>query len=245
MIPSSSFISIPKIDEYTVYARILPVLLVILPGALAALAWFPEAKTWWGAVSGLLVGCGLAVLLAQLGRDAGKRKEAGLYESWGGKPTTRLLRHRDAVNKVQLLRRHRKLQELVAGVQIPSEQEEAADPRGADDAYDACVGVLREKTRDRTRFPILYDELSSYGFRRNLWGMKPLGVTLVLAAGIAIAVLIVLRVREAAPLFPMTIVAAAGDVILLALWMFWITPSWVRTPAEGYAEQLLASMENL
>ncbi len=241
----SEFLQYIKIDRYTRRARVVPVLLVILPGALAAIAWFPEVKTWWGAISGLLIGCGIPGLLAQLGRDAGKRKEAALYASWGGKPTTRFLRHRDAPNKVILIRRHRKLQELVSDIHIPSEREEAANPSGADEVYDACVGVLRQKTHDRKQFPILYEELVSYGFRRNLWGMKPLGITVGVVGVLAISVLIALHVCQVRPLPPVAILTAAGEVFMLAVWLFWITPAWVRIQAETYAEQLLASMENL
>jgi hypothetical protein len=56
----------------------------------------------------LVVGGGTA-LLAQIGRDLGKKKEPSLYEDWGGKTTTRLLRHREAKNKLTLARRHKKL----------------------------------------------------------------------------------------------------------------------------------------
>ncbi len=37
---------------------------------------------------------------------------------------------------------------------------------------------LRENTRDKEKFGLVYAELIGYGFRRNLWGMKKLGVTL-------------------------------------------------------------------
>src|SRR3989442_4065228 len=98
---------IPKLtfDAYTLRARILPTLIVGLPIGLAALAWFPKSASWWGPISGLVVGAGGVALLAQVGRDWGKRKQPRLFESWGGEPTTRLLRHRDAPNAVLLQRR--------------------------------------------------------------------------------------------------------------------------------------------
>jgi len=242
---SSAFISSPKLDTYALYARALPVLLVALPGALASVAWFPEAKTWWSAISGLLAGCGIPVLLSQIGRDSGKNKESALFESWGGKPTTRFLRHRDAPNKVLLAQHHRKLQDLFSDIRIPSAQDEAANPNGADEVYDACVALLREKTRDKQRFPILYGELVSYGFRRNLWGMKPLGIAVALAGTVAISVLLILRLHQAEPPSPIAVMVAASDLLFLAAWLFWIKPDWVRIPAEAYAGQLLIATENL
>src|SRR6266545_3503426 len=96
-------------DQYTVRARLLPALLVALPVGVASLACFPNGVVGWGPVWALVVWSGGTVLAAQFGRDAGKRKEDRLFESWGGKPTTRLLRHRGTTNAVTLSRRHRKL----------------------------------------------------------------------------------------------------------------------------------------
>ena len=70
---------------------------------------------------------------------------------------------------------HKKLSELLNGTAIPTPQDEKRDPERADQVYDACVSCLIERTRDKTRFRLLFEENCNYGFRRNLWGMKPLG----------------------------------------------------------------------
>lgn len=234
-----------KNDPYTVRARVLPVLLVVLPGCLASIAWFPEAETWWSAVSGLVMACGVPAFIAQVGRDRGKKKEAELYRAWGGKPTTRFLRHRNATNKVILARRHRRLQELMVDIMIPTEQEEENNPTHADEVYDACALFLRERTRDKKKFLILFQENVSYGFRRNLWGLKPLGLVVALLGLAAIVGLIFLRYRQSVHLLPVAVIYAAGNALLVAIWLFWVRPEWVRIPAEGYAEQLLAAIERL
>lgn len=245
MTQGTDFITSFKYDTYTVRARVLPVLLVALPGCLASIAWFPESENWWRAVSGLLMACGVPVLVAQIGRDRGKKKEGELYRSWGGKPTTRFLRHRDASNKVILARRHRRLQELIADIKIPTEQEEENNPTHADEVYDACALFLRERTRDKKNFLLLFQENVSYGFRRNLWGLKPLGLVVTLLGLAAVVGLIIMRYGQSESLLPVTVICAAGNVLLAAVWLFWVKPEWVRTPAEGYAEQLLAAIERL
>lgn len=245
MTQSTDLITSFKYDTYTVRARILPVLLVALPGCLASVAWFPEAETWWSAVSGLLMACGVPAFIAQIGRDRGKKKEAELYQSWGGKPTTRFLRHRDAPNKVVLARRHRRLQELLADIRIPTEQEEKENPVHADEVYEACTLFLRERARDKKGFPLLYQENVSYGFRRNLWGLKPIGIVVTLLGLAAVAVLMIVRYTQAEPLLPVAVISAASNILLVAVWLFWVNPDWVRIPAEGYAEQLLAAIERL
>jgi hypothetical protein len=54
----------------------------------------------------------------------------------------------------------------------PTAEAEAADPAGADAYYARCGDWLREHTRDRKRFKLIFEELVTYGFRRNLLGLK-------------------------------------------------------------------------
>jgi hypothetical protein len=186
------------------------------------------------------------MLLAQVGRDAGKRKESRLFASWDGKPTTRLLRHRDSLNRPLLARRHAKLGALL-GTTIPTAMEEAADLRAADEVYEACTAFLRDKTRDRQQFDLIFDENCSYGFRRNLWGMKPLGITVAFLALGAIVVLLLIDPPGARVGHRIGTVAVAGvmNLLLLLGWLFVFTPGWVRVPADAYAERLLEACERL
>lgn len=232
-------------DTYTRRARIWPPLLVALPGALAAVAWFPEAPTVWSAVSGLVVASGVPALLAQIGRDWGKTKQTALWETWGGPPTTRLLRHRGTKNKVILARRHQRLRKLVPGIKIPSPEQEEKDSEAADQIYEACGDFLRARTRDSKKFLLIFEENCSYGLRRNLWGMKPLGVTVSLLSTVAVIVLIIMRYRTGEPPPPLAFASGLANILLLGTWVFWITSEWVRLSADAYAEQLLVSCDQI
>lgn len=230
-------------DQYTIRARLLPALIVALPVGLATVAWFPEGIPGWSAIWGLVAWSGGTMLLAQAGRDAGKRKEALLFMLWGGKPTTRLLRYRDAANITLLRRRHAKLAALL-GIAMPGANEEAANPRASDEVYETCVTFLRDRTRDREQFHLVFEENCNYGFRRNLWGMKPLGVTLTLLALAAIAAIPVVDAGAHLSARLSTVaVAAVADLVLLLGWLFVFTPRWVKVAAEAYAERLLEACE--
>jgi hypothetical protein len=233
-------------DQYTVRARLLPALLVALPAGVATLAWFPDGILGWGAVWGLITWSGGTLLLAQIGRDAGKRKEARLFELWGGKPTTRMLRHAGGANPVTLARRHEKLKSLMQDVKLPTPEEEAADPHAADEVYEACTTFLREKTRDRKKFDLVFEENCNYGFRRNLWGMKPLGLVIALLALAAIVGIPVTdpAARSGGRLGLVAVTGAVGLLLLLG-WLFVFTPGWVRVAAGAYAERLLEASERL
>lgn len=233
------------LDAYTWRARILPVLLTSLPLDLALWAYIPDIPREWKTLSGILVAAGGLVLIAQLGRDLGKRIESRLFASWGGKPTTRRLRHRDAPNQVTLERQYQKLRRLVPETGIPTPEQERADPNRADQVYDSLVAVLRGKTRERKKFPLVFEENCNYGFRRNLLGLRPLGLFIAILGTGAIVVLILGHLLSHMPLTPLLVLLGLLNAIALLLWIFWITPNWVRTSADAYAERLLEAIDEL
>lgn len=234
-----------SLDSYTRRARLKPVLLVALPIGLATLAWFPSGAEGQGLLWGLVTWSGGGFLLSQIGRDAGKRREPKLFAQWGGTPSTRLLRHAGTTNPVVLVRRHRALQVLMPDVKLPSTPTaEARDRRGADAAYEACVLFLRERTRDRNEFPLIFEENCSYGFRRNLWGLRPWGLALAMLAFVAIELQLRWRLYQGQGVSPVVIGCGVVTGLLLLGWAFLFTPGWVRVAAEAYAERLLSACDS-
>jgi len=157
-----------------------------------------------------------------------------------------MLRHRGVSNTVLVQQRHKKLQELLPDQKIPTAEEELANPERADEVYEAATAILREKTRDKKRFPLVFEENCNYGFRRNLWGMKPLGTFAAVVGTAAVAALIVMHYRYAnVVMSSITPTAAVLNGLLLLAWLFWVTPAWVKIAADAYAERLLAASDTL
>lgn len=231
-----------KLDTYTLCARLFPALLVVLPVPIALAAWvpvehLPKFPLWCAPLT-----AAATFLLAQLGRDAGKRAEPELWRSWSGPPTTRRLRHRSRdVNPIVRARQHKRLAQET-GVAFPSADDEMENPAHADSIYEAAVHHLRQNTRND---PLIFKENVGYGFRRNLWAMKAVGVTLSLCGALA-AILACAVHREADSRLQLTAAGAAViNACLLAWWWLRIDPKWVRLAGEAYAERLLASCDSL
>jgi len=123
-------------------------------------------------------------------------------------------------------------------------EQEAADATGADHTYNAGVKLLINKTRDTRKFHLLYKENVQYGYCRNLYAMRVMGIILsacgvcsCLAAGLW-------TVHNGTPkIYPW--VCLAVEVLFLVWWLVTITANWVKVPAFAYAERLLESTENL
>jgi hypothetical protein len=234
------------IDAYTLRARFQPALLVALPLALSVLALDPWhhviTKTAWT----VLAWAGGTTLVAQLARDQGKLKEPKLFLDWGGKPSTVALRFRGAQNLALVQRRHDLLRRVLPDLRLPNADEERRDPRAADAAYDACVGALRDRTRDKARFPLVFEENCNYGFRRNLWGLKPWGITTSSIGSLLGARSLPQFLRIHHVLGNATDLASAGICLgLLLVWVFLVSERWVRLPAQAYTDRLFEACESL
>ena len=185
------------------------------------------------------------VFIGPIGRDFGKRKESHLYSLWGGKPSVAKMRHRDTTINAHTRERYYRKAESLLAISIPDAPSEQTDPSTSDALYEAYSNLLLERTRDRKKFPLVFQELTNYGFRRNLWGMKPIGLTLTLlcAAGQLVSVIHSLLVHRTPSAF--TISCLLVTSFLLASWLFIINPGWVKLAGDAYAERLLASAEML
>ena len=180
-------------------------------------------------------------LLVNVARSKGKLLEPQLVDSWGGWPSTTLLRHRDkTIEAPTKARYHKKLQELVGELVLPSADEELANPVAADVVYRSATNLLKEKRRG-PKFKLLLRENALYGFRRNLLGLKRIAHSPWLAAMAAGEIL--LWVRSTTP--PSGFAVAVGiNLGSLLTWWLVVTPDFVRGEASyDYASALLRTLD--
>lgn len=231
------------LDRYTLSARFAPIALILLPAPLGLAAWHPDAAQSMQGAAGLGLWMGVAIVLAGVARDAGKRIEDGLFAAWGGPPTTVFLRQRvaspDSSLRADALGR---LREVYAEL-VPSIETEAANPRDADAAYAKIIRRLRERTRDRTKFPLVFAENVSYGFRRNLLGLRWWGIAIAIGGLTACGARLYLAPAGTSLVIPL--VAMAMTFAICAFLALGVRPEWVRTAGFRYGEALLASTELL
>lgn len=229
------------VDIYNLKARIFPAFLLCLPVALAVTAWAPEAKLPTIALFGITGNLAVSFLAAERVRDQGKAKEPALWEEWGGPPTTQLLRHRNTDISPKMRDGWREAIEASHGSKLPTAASESKAPEKADHTYEAAVLRLREETREVDKYPLVFKENVSYGFRRNLWAMKPTGICLASASTLACAVKIVVSNFTEWTIESHAVIAFVFCVVLLVWWLMAITKTWVRTPAFEYAKRLLGA----
>ncbi len=238
-------------DTYGRNARLYPAVLLMiplfaLPGVLNGIE-----KLSSGIVTGV-AGVALLYGLTHWVRALGKRAELRLMKQWGGLPTTRhLLWHDTTLDATSKRRYHNFLRSN--GLDMPSAEEERADPARCRERLASAVTWLRTNRRG-DGYKILHSENAAYGFRRNLYGAKPLGVAIALIAMVVSGWPIINLILHSAPTPILELLSSANaeartglavSVASLLSWTFVVTPSWVRTAAEQYARALLETCDSV
>lgn len=242
-------------DPYNRQARLYPALLTLLPAIFTAAAWFPALLA--GTVAGMLLSvfavCGGLYLLADLARSNGKKLERGLLQAWGGWPSTRLLRHRDGDLPASSKNRYCHALANKMGSRWPTIAEEQLDPAASDDFYRSATDWLREQTRG-SEYSRLLAENINYGFRRNLLGLRPIGLGISVAS-LAITIIGIghragwsfarlYDVMAEPGIAPMS-AAGIASIIALLFWSIIVKPIWVKHAGDDYARSLLACCDTL
>lgn len=229
------------LDHYERVARLYPALLATAPVTVLMFLWAPnESALLKGAVS-LTVSAGVLLVLMHYGRLRGRAIQAKMVGRMGGLASTVALRHRDTyLAKGSRTAYHDTLRSH--GLDIPTPDEEASDPVGADDKYRSAVDWLREQTRNEKKFPLVHGENRSYGFRRNLLGLKPLGLSLALIA-LIVDLGLSLRYADQGSTLQITGFVLAGFLaVAVTAWVFVITEKFVLDASWAYTERLLGCL---
>ncbi len=225
------------LDAYARRARLAPAALAAAPPLVLAGGALTAIEDQGSAISFVLAT--LAVVLCGLVRGLGRRIEPALWKSWGGAPTTQLLRWRGPSDHATLVRRHALLAELI-GEPLPTAEEEREDPGGADERYVMATTVLRERTRSPESFPLVATENAEYGFRRNCLGLRPFSIGIAIFT-FFVSVILIAAVSASGRFIVPAVVSCVALLGLLTV----VRPSWVRSAADLYAARLMEALETL
>lgn len=233
-------------DSYGRKARLFPAFLTALPLFAVAAAYTPLFELGSEHIVWAVVAAAAMYFLADAARRRGKKLEKTLVAKWGGYPSKLMLRHSDStVDRHTKARYHRRAEALVEGLSMPTNAEEQADPAEADSRYESVVRYLLANTRDASKFNLLLRENITYGFRRNLYSLKP--VALLLLFGCAFVP--VYNAKDEALLGQLPqqseLILFAFLLVNFVMWVALVTRQSVREAADEYARQLLTSLDVL
>lgn len=243
-------ISDKLLDPYDLKARLLPGLLVLLPAILHFAPLYGTKNPMVVGLGSVLVACGGPYLLSSFVRTWGQRAQDRLFRRWGAQPSTILLRHRDTTLPMQTKLRYHELAISRLEVNLPTAEAEQRDPDTADQAYASAADALRPLTNDRKAFPFVFKELVAYGFNRNAYGSRWVGlgvavITLIATLAHAGALLGAHPYVNPATLGVPHIVVLVSALVMAVLWCAHFTAETVRLAGIGYAKRLWEALEKV
>ena len=233
-------------DRYVLIARVFVALIVIaplVPLLAAAISW--QRLSWTRVLGSAVAVVIVFYVMGDLARQRGRAIEPDLIRQMGGLPSTIMMRHSDPTfdpgTKEQL---HEFLASKLK-TKAPTAVDEANNPAAADQFYVSGANWLRENTRDQKKFNILFNENVSYGFQRNLLGLRTLAFVFdALVVMICVTWLLFRRPLNIKDRMTMTFVILIGIAILHAAYFeFAVTQQIVIAAARLYGRQLILSFE--
>ncbi|MFF9083458.1 hypothetical protein ACF1BR_27615 [Streptomyces rubiginosohelvolus] len=119
------------------------------------------------------------------------------------------------------------------------------NPVKADESYEVAVKYLISQTRDTSEFRLIFLENCHYGFRRNMLGIRPIGLTVSIIFFLAGVGGIVASHYGIVVWKSGFILTSCASLILAVFWWKAVSSDWVRSAAEDYAERLLDALDVL
>jgi hypothetical protein len=178
--------------------------------------------------------------MAVLVRHVGSQIQQVLWRSWGGAPTTVMLRTRNEVGNPIERDEWRKAVELVTGVTLLTPEEEATDPDRADQTIGAAVGQLT-RLGQSPMYPLVKAENIQYGFERNYYGLRWIGRAISATCVAVMLGSLLLGTRHFHNQHVSTAAVVAGiviDSLILLSWSVLPSKNRIRLAGERYSRQL-------
>lgn len=233
------------LSKYFLLARFVPALIVSLPVIFITAPFIDISDLskyqFFGFVVFIFIGL---YIIAGVLRHSSKKLEEKLFLKWEAKPTTIILRHSDTTIDENTKRRlHRFLENRIDDLVIPSPTKEKNNPDSADQSYSSATHWLLSNTRDKNKYPLVFEENINYGFKRNLYSAKLFSILLVFSM-ILIQLFLLIFLKDHFDNVQ-TLLFMFLNLSLLWFWLFVITEEWLKKSAFDYAEQLINTIDSL
>lgn len=230
-------------DKYSLNARLYPIIILFIPILILGLFYSFAFKNYMHTMISFGITAALSYFFSNLGRDMGKKKELNLWKEWGGMPSVQLFSFQNnIIDYYTKVNYHNILMELAP----PSNENinfEKAEIEDVEEIYRSWTRYLISKTRDYKNFPLLFNENISYGFRRNLWGLKKPSLIIISFSMFANFAFQWSKFTFYYNLYQTEFFLSESILLgILLFWIFIINSNWVKIPAFAYAERLLESI---
>ncbi len=226
-------------DSYQLKAGLTPAVVSMLPLFPILFYCVPDINIITDFAFSIIIISALLYILASVCRTLGRDKEKKMFKSWGGKPTSVLLRQTNSIiDGHTKARYYSMIQILLPDLHLPTKSDEEADLEKSDEIYDSVSKYLRANTRG-AEHQLLNYENEEYGMWRNIYGLKCISIWV---AAIAIPIYVTLMLLGVMS-HPFSCFGLALSLCEIAFQSFVVRESLIKVHAFRYAERLLETLD--
>lgn len=169
-------------DDFTIGARVLPAITVVLPLAAIGLYRGILDNEWTEASVEFALALIAIIFLSNIVREWGKSYENKMYKRLNAKPTTIVMRFSDdKIDEISKIKYHQWFNSKGGHYRLPLSLEEELVDTQSDNKYINATKDLRVYANaHRDEVPRVYQELKKYNYWRNLYGCKKFAVVMYL-----------------------------------------------------------------
>jgi hypothetical protein len=227
------------LNAYELRARVVPAIAVALPLGITlytilSISQQTSSQLYQFVTSGVVL-LVLVYLFSFVVRHNGKKVEPKLWLSWGGPPSTRVMRWRDSTIGENIKQQIHTATERICGVKLSSKEEEAKDAQMADSLIMEAFSLVKAFVRKYNPEGLWDVQNAEYGFHRNLTGCRWLWLIFSLIGTLTCGVLWYIY-RDNTLLIGLVL-----NFLLLisALILGWsLLPKFAKASADRYAESV-------
>jgi len=226
-------------DDYDFETLTVPAIVTGFPVAVVLAAFGFSINAYIGiTILGVELLTFLLVPSSALIRNSGKRIESKLFGD--ELPTTFKLRAQQS-GKDKVGQRRRELVEKLSRVKLEAYAKAKYDRNEEKNTINHAISVVRERMRGKD-FSLLRRELKSYGYWRNMYGIKPFAIIVVGACIILYDFSFILIPPDALFGWIVRLAGLLAIVCLLLFWCFLVRQKNVIDAADNYSEQFFKSL---
>lgn len=233
-----------QFDTYSIKARVFPAIIAGLPTLALLFIIVPWDHLGISQAIASFMGVVLVFAFADMARHRGKDIQTKL-----GSGETPEQWHRANADLPEVSKSlFRKFIAEQLKQEAPTANEEKFNTAEANDFYRAANAWLRDRTRDTSKFSMLFGENITYGFRRNLLGLKTIAIICnVFVLAFCVGILFFSPTYfEALPRIDEKLIIVMAAVLLHTAYMvFSVNKKAVWEASRAYGRQLILSCDTL
>lgn len=226
-------------DRYDLRVRMSVAIIVLIPIIMSFYLIIPEVRSLSFTAIIIIILFGISNLIISIsryyGRDTIKKCFNGIL------PAQQMLHPDDTtLDEITKKRYQYFFSSKIDGISFKS------DTQNLDAVCNTSINWIISQTRDSNQFPVIKEELINFGFAKNLYGVKSLGIIVTITVIILDMIIFFLQYHYKTYIFNNLniVVSLILSFCILIMWIFIINKKWVIECGRNYAKALLSACDS-